>query len=87
MKPSAAEDGGWDLSGQSVDDEAQEERQHGQHHQRNDVLLIIPPDVEDEGLYGIHEPGEGQTGAAGRSRRVNVAVSIAQEEWELSLSG
>lgn len=58
---------GGDLLRQRVDDEPQEQREDGQNHQRNDVLLELLPDEEDEGLHRIDEPVEAGGGTTGRT--------------------
>lgn len=62
---SSFDDEGADLSRQRVDDEDQEERQDDQDEQRYDVLLVVFPDEEDEGLHRVDEPVE----AGGRTTR------------------
>lgn len=43
---------------QCVEDEDEEEREEGEDDQSDDVLFVLLPDEEDEGLHRVDEPGE-----------------------------
>lgn len=50
---------------QCVDNESKEECKDGEDDKSNDVLLVLPPDEEDEGLHWVDEPGEAGGGTSG----------------------
>lgn len=66
---SSFDDEGADLSRQRVDDEDQEERQDDQDEQRYDVLLVVFPDEEDEGLHRVDKPVEAGGRTTGETKR------------------
>lgn len=73
---SSFDDEGADLPRQRVDDEHQEERQDDEDDQSYDVLLVVLPDEEDEGLHWVDEPVEAGGWTTRDDRRQFVSVYL-----------
>lgn len=58
MKTSSLEKECGDLLRQRVDEETNEERQDGENGESDDILLVFPPDEEDESLHRVDKPVE-----------------------------
>lgn len=62
---SSIDDKGRDLLRHCVEDEDEEQREDGENDQSDDVLLVLFPDEEDEGLHWVDKPGEAGCGTTG----------------------
>lgn len=73
---SSLDDEGRDVLRQRVEDEYEEECEDGEDDESNDVLLVLLPDEEDEGLHWVDKPGEAGCGTTGETRGDSVSTQI-----------